>query len=236
MDYTNTRVKFPARHLRALSLFAAKNDIRTYLNGVCIEKAENRPGVYLIATNGHAMIIIHEPDGMLVHEGKSVIMRLPKEMISAYSRARRHSSISVIAKGNRVSLGSGFESEQDDGEFYVMPGRPWAPGTYPDWRRVLPHFDKLKPLAAAPFRAQYLGNFGSLYPGRQHADTVRLWQRESEVQGFTDSISAIIVQVIDQPNVLGIIMPVYADRPKTDVFKQMIHQQPLDVEPEGSRT
>lgn len=241
MDYNYTRIKIPAKHLRALSLFAAENDLRHYLNGICIEKAESRPGVYLIATNGHTMIVIYEPDGQMVHEGKNVIMRLPKELLAAssrVSRGRHASQINLIARGNRVWLGTDFDSEQGDGEVYVMPGKPWVQGNYPDWRRVVPHFDKLKPVAASAFRAEYLGKFFNLYPGGRHHDTVRLWQQDNggNVVEFGGHQGAIIVQVTAYPNVLGIIMPVYADRPSTNAFKAMIDQPPLDAEQPGERT
>ncbi|MGU5132845.1 hypothetical protein [Pseudomonas aeruginosa] len=51
-----------AHYLAAVSLFMAHNDVRYYLNGISIEPA-SQGGVLLIATNGHHIGVMHDPDG-----------------------------------------------------------------------------------------------------------------------------------------------------------------------------
>jgi hypothetical protein len=222
--YTNTRVKFPARHIVALNSFAARNDIRYYLNGVYFEKATDRPGLYLVATNGHTMLVIYEPEGQMVHDRDGLIMRVPPQMIGAIRANKRQYCTNLVAKGCRVSLTDDFGQEHRDGEFYIMPGHPWIDGNFPQWRRVIPNFDKLRPGSASAVNSQYLANFHNPYRKRvDRFGAVRLWQEPS-----TDRWSGapIAVQMATEPNLLGIIMPILDDDPSVACFKNMIHQEP----------
>jgi DNA polymerase-3 subunit beta len=228
MDYNNTRAKFPVKHLRSLALFQANNDIRYYLNGILIERAEpEREGVYLVATDGHTMLVIYEPEGKLVHSEPRLIMRLPKDMVSAASRNRRDfGRTSVIAKGTRVSIGLDFEFEQGDGEVYVQPGNPWIDGRYPDWRAVLPHFDLLKPTISDAIQAKYVARFSKVGDSTdKYGSPIKLWQREPG--------RAILVQLAHEPNMLGIIMPMRGDSEHALIGKlRNIVKQPPLPEPE----
>lgn len=56
------RAKFKSSYLGAASIFAAKTDVRYYLNGIYVEPVKGG-GVNLVATDGHRMIIIHDKEG-----------------------------------------------------------------------------------------------------------------------------------------------------------------------------
>lgn len=75
-EKTPIRAKFQARFLPMIAPFMAAQDIRYYLNGFLIERAE-RGGVYLVATNGHALAAIHDPQGILEGEESIIIRREP---------------------------------------------------------------------------------------------------------------------------------------------------------------
>ena len=54
------RASFNPKHLARLMPFKATNDIRYYMNGVCIERAER--GVYLIATDARCAEVLSKSD------------------------------------------------------------------------------------------------------------------------------------------------------------------------------
>ena len=50
------------RYFAAITLFMAKQDVRYYLNGISIEPHPDG-GALLVATDGHRMAVLHDPDG-----------------------------------------------------------------------------------------------------------------------------------------------------------------------------
>lgn len=203
----NVRAKFGAKYLQAMVPFIPKNDIRYYLNGLRVERAADKGrGVYLVATNGHQMAVVYDADGAIVgDDGRGVILRIPAEMVSASrKRAMRSHSLMVIVSGSRVSLNNDFNLEHTDTEVYVMPGRPYIDGKYPDWRRVLPEFDKLKRGIAADVNIRYLDSFNRVsiaMGGDRYGSPAAFWQEEPH--------KAVLVQLVNVPEFLGIIMPMH---------------------------
>lgn len=49
-------------YFAAIALFAAKNDVRYYLNAVFVEPHPER-GAVIVATNGHIIGVLHDPEG-----------------------------------------------------------------------------------------------------------------------------------------------------------------------------
>lgn len=56
------KTKFNIEYLPMLAAFAAKNDVRYFLNGFHV-KPHPEKGVILTATDGHCLINIHDEDG-----------------------------------------------------------------------------------------------------------------------------------------------------------------------------
>lgn len=54
--------KVNPKFFHAISLFASKSDVRYYLEGVFIE-SNPKGGVNIVATNGHVMAVMHDPEG-----------------------------------------------------------------------------------------------------------------------------------------------------------------------------
>jgi len=116
-----TNLTITAKYLPILARFAAKKDIRYFLNGFL---AEPHPwgGATLVATDGHSMCIIYDKEAVCE---EIQIRPIPKRMVAL---AKKHDSIPVVYVGNDVSTAG----EQLNGAGESIDG------TYPDWRKVVP--------------------------------------------------------------------------------------------------
>lgn len=218
------RFKFKAKYLPILAKFAAKQDIRYYLNGFRVEAAEIG-GVYLVATNGHAMLVIHDADGMVIEPDHNVAaIRITPGLVAA-SKPSRLSRIDqfVIMDGKRLSVAPDFGLEHSDNELFVQGGNPIVLGKYPIWRKAIPDFSQLKPGALVDgndVSLDYLSMFnlgGSRYTG----STVSLWH--SGAPG-----SAIVVQCLGTPEAVGIVMPARGDN-KADQLERLAAKMPKKI-------
>jgi len=113
--------------LQALLLFAAKKDVRFYLNGIYSD-----PTGYLVATDGHRILYIKtgEPGFDLI---------IPREAADA--------AVKMAKKGQEIPL-----TATSLGQVTYTP----VDGKYPDWRRVIPGSDNLHPNPQCLFEWQYL--------------------------------------------------------------------------------
>jgi DNA polymerase-3 subunit beta len=205
-EKTPIRAKFQARFLPMLDPFMGVQDIRYYLNGFLIERAKQ--GVVLVATNGHVLAAIKDAEGML--EGADqVIVRRDVPLIRACKGRFTQPPYVLIANG-RVTIAPDFGLEGTDAETFVMPGKPFLEAKYPNWKRVVPDFKKLKPgIRSACADADYMALFAKLkkYGGTK---TLRFWQSEDvrpDGEGEGSSGAGIVVQHASVPEFLGVVMP-----------------------------
>lgn len=206
------KIKFKAIHVPRLDLFRAETDIRYYLAGIRIERApaEAGGGLYLVACCGHTMVCIHDITGTM--EGcDSALMRVTKDLVrvcgSKPTKASKLSVENVVIVDKRVSVAADFGAEHTEMESYVMAGNPWIGETekmrYPDWRRVLPDFKKLKIGMVSPINARYLARFSQMRPengGRHNYSEVRAWHESNK--------SVTTFQHMGIPEAIALIMPV----------------------------
>ena len=110
-----------ASTLKALLLFAAKNDNRHYLKTVYFETTTN--GTYAVATNGYCIAVarIDETQG---REACSVLVH--RDHVEAILKTNKHDIMIAALPDNQVKL-TGIGGAVT---VRVMDG------TYPDWRRV----------------------------------------------------------------------------------------------------
>lgn len=198
---TPVRAKFQARYLPMIAPFMASNDILFYLNGFLIERAKK--GVYIVATNGHIMAVVHDADGVL--EGTDrLIVRRDAGLVSACKPKKIAIPNMVIVQDGRVSVAPDFGCERTDLEKYVMPGNCFLEGKFPEWQKVLPNFAELKPgLSSACVSPEYIGIFEKVEKqAESRLNIVRFWQR-------TDPNAVIVVQLPSIPEFLGMVMPVH---------------------------
>lgn len=112
------------------SPFMAREDIRFYLNGICLEVAGK--DVMMVATNGHRLIA----QGVAGTAGKMYI--LPGNTVQSLLKVLEPNSskpVKVLLRlsGNGSARGMKFVI----GDQLVI-STPLVDGKYPDWRRVIP--------------------------------------------------------------------------------------------------
>lgn len=138
-----------AKAIAAAAICAAKDDVRYYLNGVYFEPCDTG-GVHVVATDGHRMLHILDPDGTC---NAPVILAFDPQAVTKMKQAR----------AERVKV-----SARDDEVIAELTGikhisyATRIDGTYPKWRAVVP---ATLPETSCPMIAidgAYLADFGTI--------------------------------------------------------------------------
>lgn len=89
-------------------------------------------------------------------------------------------------------------------ETYVMPGKAFIFGKFPDWRKVLPDFTKLQPgLRSSLANPEYFALFEKIAKeGSRQYPSMRFWQRD-------DANTSMVIQVPAVPEFFGVVMPMH---------------------------
>ncbi|MES2909864.1 MAG: hypothetical protein V4718_00660 [Pseudomonadota bacterium] len=125
------KLKVQARLVAAIAQFKADDDIRYYLNGVYVEPIPG--GVLIIATNGHAMGIWRDPDGIA---SRPAILRIDPALQKA-CKAEQDATLELVDERLVVRTEFGMES-------YAQPRggksqNDWEiEGKFPIWAKVVP--------------------------------------------------------------------------------------------------
>lgn len=135
------------KYFAAIQLFAALNDVRYYLNGVAIQPHPDGEGVFIIATNGHVMGIMHDPQGWCSQN--LIVGAIPRGLLVACTARPKKSPSGLACKPEHLWIGKDFAQVSSD-ETKVEPVSPFDPdtlyagkimivdGKFPDWRKVIP--------------------------------------------------------------------------------------------------
>ncbi len=140
MNNEMRRVRFNAKYVAVLAEFMGKNDVRYYLNGAFVTP-HNENGVLLVATDGHTMVVIHDPEG---ETNGDHIFPLSKPLIAAAKKR-----VPNIGKPEAVELiGDAAYVRQLKEDLAYDPAIsaldvhvehcPPIDGKYPDIKRVIP--------------------------------------------------------------------------------------------------
>lgn len=122
--------KIQAVYLPALAQFAAKQDVRYYLNGFLIEPAPKHiGGVYLVASDGHTCCVIHDPDGS--SDGTYIMPVTP----ALVSHCKPHSD-DVLGIKYLTFDGQMATLSDNTGPLLAEKCQP-IDGQYPDWRKAM---------------------------------------------------------------------------------------------------
>jgi len=136
-------------HLAAIGMFAAKKDIRYYLQGICIDTSA--AGTFIVATCGHTLAV-HQIDTVAREAGQFI---MPVSSLTTMLKANRKNTV-------KLTLPNGFSGKYDastrvkrqvtleslKSEISIVVEMD---GVYPDWRRVAQH-------DAAPYPHQVFFN------------------------------------------------------------------------------
>lgn len=136
----NFKVSAPL-FLRALEC-ASKEETRYYLQGVQVE-ANPAGGALMIATDGSKLVVICDPDGYC--EGAGIISA--DKAIRDACKPQRGMSVDPFLVGTGDRLGIAYNRDigpealaSDPGAFIAVQLRgAFIDGSFPDWRRVIPH-------------------------------------------------------------------------------------------------
>lgn len=133
------------KYFAAIHQCAAKGDIRYYLNAVQIER-HPAGGVVIVATNGHFMGAMHDPDGWIHPDHSSLLLgTVTKRLISACGAKRGPDGeppvlLWIAEKYSLVSsLADAAEEPELFGQFaHLTEKTELVDAKFPDWRRVVP--------------------------------------------------------------------------------------------------
>ena len=217
--------------VRRVALFVARQDIRYYLEGICIERAP-QGGAYIVGTDGHTMGVAYDSGATMEGDFDRIIVRLAGAATSVRKRKGQSRPLRLLVDGLSVFVAPGLCSRHTDEEVFVQPGLPFIRGNFPDWHRVVPEFDKLNPGSAATVNASYLARINSAAaiaekPFSRHR-AVRFWS--------VDSNSVIAVQYERCSDFMALVMPMREDRSDDEARKAMsafIKPKAKAEEPQG---
>lgn len=158
---TFNRITVSARLLRAAMTFAAKNDVRYYLNGVLVEPSPDGQGVRLVATDGHRLAVLFDADGSA--DAPAII--------------ERHKLPTLPRKGSETLA-------TFDGERATYPGGTSLPvsyvaGRFPDWQAVVPDVAQLTGAPGA-FNTEYLADLEAVPAGYESKNGAAIHCRDPE--------------------------------------------------------
>ena len=111
-----------------VSLFAGTQDIRFYLNGVCLQNSAE--GFYAIATNGHVLACAKLGDKL---EGDDFEIILPNAVAKIIASCKERSGINL--EHDSVTKMVSIKTQEGTQTLKAIEGK------YPDWRRVVPQDD-----------------------------------------------------------------------------------------------
>ncbi|MBN49948.1 MAG: hypothetical protein CMN85_10435 [Spongiibacteraceae bacterium] len=165
----NIEARIQARHLAAAMVIAAKDDIRYYLNGVCIEPAPDG-GILLVSTDGHRLLVIHDPDGFaseqfILPRNPDLIRVCNKSSLpNGSQRDMKRVSRIVVRGGLAYAVNNCFDLESPEFDPTTTNcAWPFNPidGRFADWRRVLAESDNENDEGKKSFSVnpKYFGDF-----------------------------------------------------------------------------
>lgn len=179
--------------LKVMLLFAAKKDIRFYLNGVCIS------GDKMIATDGRRLTVC-QLDG---DSGLNVVV--PREEIEAAV---------ALAKNKNKKLDVLDVTADRIGDVHYDP----LPGKFPNWRNVIPEKISKMNVDGVSFNPGYLYDYKRMAAIlKLKRPQITVWHEQNESVAVVSVYGAINYFCILMP-IIGIEIPVipnWLDKKKT---------------------
>lgn len=192
---------FKACYLPILAAFKSKHDIRFYLNGFYIEPARGGDkGVYLAATDGHSLVVIHDASGEASEPG---IFPIPDVLLKHCGAVKKKLHKAVFAE-RRIVIANGFATStlgpiatEESISAAIAP----IQGKFPDLRRVVnADFDKMPGTAVVTLNAQYIARLKKI--GKLQSNSV-----PTQIRAADSSSSVYLLPKLIDHRILVIIMP-----------------------------
>lgn len=210
-------LKISSRALSFCAHFKANQDIRYWLNGVCVVPVQAEiGGVLVAATDGHTMGVWHDAKGEV---DRQVIMRVSPGLLSA---AAKGGVVRTI--GDRLAVVHlNTKTEVEDSEAYVQANEDRAyvdpkgglerwevDGKFPDVLRVIPSLGDLNECTGyhpGAISAKYLARLDKALPKSKFGGRGCIIRQKDEK-------SAALVQFPDLPEAIVVIMPLRIELPR----------------------
>lgn len=154
-------MKLSANAVRLAYQFAAKQDIRYYLNGVNVEPAAGG-GALITATDGHRLTQVHDREATNV---EPMIISLDK---ASQAALKRGTWVSTDIDDKRVAI-----LNSDDMPIHLQIEQYKIEAKFPDWRRVLGE------------RKDWVQGIGGNFNVSYLADVVRLIESVTEKSAYS---------------------------------------------------
>ena len=182
--------------LKALLISAAKNDIRYYLNGVHFESTPN--GIIAASTDGHRLLCINLPN----EQAEGIKALIPRALIEAAIKIKSavkpdNAVINITIEGANVTLSSMGQNVSGS----------LTEGVFPDFRRVIP--EKVSGIQGNEFNNEYLVDF----------DKIGKLINGGKASVLQNDVGFSALVHFDNPNVIGVIMPLRHEAPKGTVLR-----------------
>ena len=200
-------IKIDANLFRIAYTAVSTEETRYYLNGVHIE-AHPEKGAILVSTDGHRMIVAHDPEGEC---SESVIVKLPRFALAQCKTptmftAKRVLEINPTLPGSATikEVTPGKKNEAPKIEDVITVHRAIVDGAFPDWRRVIPYTPTEAPNAApTSFNPRYMKAWGDVGMELKKA---HLGTEEMQIALSTGG-NPVIIRWSGAVNIFGVQMP-----------------------------
>ena len=200
------------RYFAGIERFAAVKDVRFYLCGVFIEPHPHG-GVTIVATDGHCMAAVHDPDGWCAEP--IIVGDITKLLLAACKRRGFLPSPAGhlwIAKDCAV-VSSSKEKEPPPtpfGDDALHSSKiSIIDGKFPDWLRVMPVERQIKPAECPPVNPSYMAKV---------SEALRIMQeiKYSSMRLYPDGDAlSVVIRTLDaelMDRFVALVMPCRADR------------------------
>lgn len=203
-------------YLAAMTFFAAKEDVRYYLNGITIEPHPEQ-GVILMATNGHVLAAVHDPEGWC--ERKIILANPSKAMFGAlktkrYERIYKAEVCWIAEKFSVITWAGGDQKFAEPEPFgveailttkseLIETDRPV------DWRKVIGKPNNEVPQKTPWISANYLKLFADAYKVISEADGYSAMRLEYTGENTVAIVRFSHFELFDR--FVGAVMPMRGD-------------------------
>lgn len=210
------------KYFAAIHQCAAQKDVRYYLNAVHIEP-HAQGGVVIVATNGHFMGAIHDPDGWIAPGVGSVLIgTVSKRLLSACTARRGPDGEppAVLWIADKYSLLSSIPDTSEEPELFgqhahLTERTELVDGQFPNWRRVIPAKRQIFEGQLPCINGEYLETFNKI-------GVMLSGQKRWGGGGMNLEASANNAQIVVRFNAydlidrfVGVVMPMKGDEMKT---------------------
>lgn len=187
-----------ASYARLAMTARATKDLRWCLCGIRVEPREEG-GAYIVATDGHRMIVIIDPDGAC---DAPIILNPDRATAAALPRVGHKDDTDKATLELSEWLGKPALLVRDPkgSATRLQIGAPILEGSYPKWRGVIPDFALLTENRMPKIQPRFLAEpFAAIISSRRGPNSVQAFQSAPR--------EPIALRINELDNVLYIVMP-----------------------------